>query len=321
MVEGIGNDDKYRMVEDEFLALAGDYTRHLHAAEYQRLKTLAKSQNAETIQNISRPVTGDMTDLVQRRHAALATAAKQRKGIAAALGKRAGRDSSDSSDEEGPSRWAGTSLQGLMDSPRKKEIPLAAIAAGGRAPTGSRGLFDASPSRRSRHTSSIDTRMKEGNISQAHLQKNGLSSKGLIKREPISDSDDDDDDDDLNAQIAWPPKYQNRNPLGQPRKPEVSLLDNQPSIMKPPARPAERTPASIDSVQRSRTFSMPDLIQPTSGDQQLNSNDDDDDDDDDFFSRLRARRAEQRRKREAPNGGNIKISESQTIALNEIPFI
>ncbi len=77
MLDGIENDDGYRMVEDEFLSVAGEFTRHLHAAEYQRLKQLAKAQNAETIRNISRPITRTMSDLFKRRQTALSTAASQ----------------------------------------------------------------------------------------------------------------------------------------------------------------------------------------------------------------------------------------------------
>lgn len=118
MIEGVEHDDKYRMVEDEFLTVAGDFTKHLHAAEYQRLKSLAKSQNAETIQNISRPVTGEMTDLVKRRQAALETATRQRK----ALRKLAKSDDDDLPPHDN------TSLQGLMDSPRKKRVPLQSLS-------------------------------------------------------------------------------------------------------------------------------------------------------------------------------------------------
>jgi hypothetical protein len=148
MIEGIDHDDKYRMVEDEFLAVAGDFTRHLHTAEYQRLKNQAKSQNAETIQNISRPVTGEMTDLVKRRHAALDTAAKQRRGITRVLGKRAAGDNSTSEDESTRPRQP-TSLQGLMDSPRKLAAPLTLSGAGTRVSAGFPRLTEASPTRRS----------------------------------------------------------------------------------------------------------------------------------------------------------------------------
>lgn len=118
MIEGVEHDDKYRMVEDEFLTVAGDFTKHLHAAEYQRLKSLAKSQNAETIQSISRPVTGEMADLVKRRHTALDTAARQKR----ALRKLA------KSDDDGLASHENTSLQGLMDSPRKKRAPLQSLS-------------------------------------------------------------------------------------------------------------------------------------------------------------------------------------------------
>jgi len=48
MIDGLGHDDRYRMVEDEFAQTARTLTVHLHAAEYQRLKDATKSQNAET---------------------------------------------------------------------------------------------------------------------------------------------------------------------------------------------------------------------------------------------------------------------------------
>ncbi|KAE9977775.1 hypothetical protein BLS_001141 [Venturia inaequalis] len=56
MRAGLEQDDIWVMVEDEFLSTAHLYTSHLHKAEYLRLKKLARSQNASTIQNISRPV-------------------------------------------------------------------------------------------------------------------------------------------------------------------------------------------------------------------------------------------------------------------------
>jgi len=56
MKEGLDADDIWVMVEDEFHSTAQLFTRHLHRAEYQRLKRLAKSQNASSIQQIQRPV-------------------------------------------------------------------------------------------------------------------------------------------------------------------------------------------------------------------------------------------------------------------------
>ncbi|RSM01437.1 hypothetical protein CEP52_008570 [Fusarium oligoseptatum] len=44
MRPGPQHDDRYRMVEDEFVNMAHQFTTHLHRAEYNRLKSLAKSQ-------------------------------------------------------------------------------------------------------------------------------------------------------------------------------------------------------------------------------------------------------------------------------------
>ncbi|EEP75511.1 predicted protein [Uncinocarpus reesii 1704] len=45
MREGLENDEVYIMVEDEFLATAQAFTRHLHYAEYARRKKAAKLAN------------------------------------------------------------------------------------------------------------------------------------------------------------------------------------------------------------------------------------------------------------------------------------
>lgn len=44
MIPGYEADDAYRMVEDELLAVASKYTRHLHTAEYARLKSTVKAR-------------------------------------------------------------------------------------------------------------------------------------------------------------------------------------------------------------------------------------------------------------------------------------
>ncbi|KAF2761650.1 hypothetical protein EJ05DRAFT_179510 [Pseudovirgaria hyperparasitica] len=55
MKEGLAADDIWIMVEDEFLDTAKLFTRHLHRAEYQRLKNLAKLETARRTNNLSRP--------------------------------------------------------------------------------------------------------------------------------------------------------------------------------------------------------------------------------------------------------------------------
>lgn len=54
MREGLVGDDLWIMVEDEFMMTAREFTRHLHQAEYDRLKRLAKEQNASTASDLGR---------------------------------------------------------------------------------------------------------------------------------------------------------------------------------------------------------------------------------------------------------------------------
>ncbi|KAK1506613.1 hypothetical protein CTAM01_02945 [Colletotrichum tamarilloi] len=125
MTDGLENDDKYRMVEDELVTIAGHFTAHLHAAEYQRLKAQTRTQNAETIKTISRPVVGSLTELARKRQEELLRKRKQREALRRAK-RDAGRDDEETGDETSVP-WRGTSLQGLMHSPKKKEVPLMAL--------------------------------------------------------------------------------------------------------------------------------------------------------------------------------------------------
>ncbi|KAK4161555.1 hypothetical protein QBC43DRAFT_217393 [Cladorrhinum sp. PSN259] len=174
MIDGVDHDDRYRMVEDEFLCVASQFTKHLHAAEYQRLKGLAKSENAETIRAISRPVTGEMTDLVRRRHAALDTASKQHKGIAMLAKRRASRSKDSDTDEEDLPRQPATYLQGLMDSPRKRVAPLKSFSSLVRSSSFREPLFSI--------TSTTAT---------------------TIKHEAPTESTSSSDSDDLDSQPPW----------------------------------------------------------------------------------------------------------------------
>ena len=121
MIEGPEHDDRYRMVEDELLSVAQRFTAHLHAAEYQRLQEASKSRNAKTIKDISRPVVGSMTDLVKRKYERKDRAKKQRLLRKEALGTS---DDDTSSEDD---YYKGTSLYGLMESPRKKAKRLDAL--------------------------------------------------------------------------------------------------------------------------------------------------------------------------------------------------
>jgi hypothetical protein len=131
MREGMDHDDKYRMVEDEFLAVAQRFTVHLHAAEYKRQEKMAKARNAETISSISRPVTGKMPDSTKRKVESIARSKVQQNTIQRLLGEKpeAVEDPYDSSDGEGLAYFK-TTLRGLMDSPGMKAESLSKLPYG-----------------------------------------------------------------------------------------------------------------------------------------------------------------------------------------------
>lgn len=91
-------DDRYRMVEDEFLCTAQRFTTHLHRAEYDRLKARARSNHALTIRDMERPVVGPPAPAVRLRALLPADAP-----------------------------WVGTTLQGL-DAPRADARSVSACA-------------------------------------------------------------------------------------------------------------------------------------------------------------------------------------------------
>ncbi|EAQ88323.1 hypothetical protein CHGG_04942 [Chaetomium globosum CBS 148.51] len=318
MIEGIDHDDQYRMVEDEFRAVAGDFTRHLHAAEYQRLKGLAKSRNSETIETISRPVTGEMTDLVKRRHVALDAAPKQRQAVAKTLGKRASRDGSD--EEASSRRPATSSLQGLMDSPRKPTALLTSLP-GSRPSSSNRGAAAGSPSRR--RPSGQEARMVVRNNSMDLSHRASVvpptRPSTRVKQETTSGSDE--DDDDLDGLPSWPRKHASSLP-------RVEKAERPPVQRAPASEPPAKTIAEADDVSnpflKAGTARLQTPAQETFARQQVAELAalKDEDEDDDFFARLRARRAEQRRRRETKaQGSNNKNSEANAASINSIPFM
>ncbi|KAL8347876.1 hypothetical protein RB601_002831 [Gaeumannomyces tritici] len=131
MIDGLDADDGYRMVEDEFLSVAGAFTAHLHKAEYHRLKTLTKNKNAVTIRAISRPVVGSKTEAVKQCQDAAELATRQKAGINRERGEIPSEDGDDDDDSDGlENPWAGTALQGLMTSARPKAVPLSSVIKG-----------------------------------------------------------------------------------------------------------------------------------------------------------------------------------------------
>jgi hypothetical protein len=120
MQDGLENDDKYRMVEDEFLTVAQKFTAHLHAAEYKRQQAQVKARNADAIHSISRPVSTKMPEQTKRKVEAHERSLAQR-NLVEGLRKKTKEDE-ESDCEDMP--YVGTVLHSFMDSPRKKAVSL-----------------------------------------------------------------------------------------------------------------------------------------------------------------------------------------------------
>ncbi|EED13052.1 conserved hypothetical protein [Talaromyces stipitatus ATCC 10500] len=133
IIPGFDNDDMYIMVEDEFYAIAQQFTRHLHHAEYIRRKKQAKKLNASVLRNMERPTDGKtaMSKRMLKRKEAERLRERQKKGLEP-MSRRPDNDSDTDGDggleeigdeeeecEDDP--WYGTSLHAFMTSPRKNK--------------------------------------------------------------------------------------------------------------------------------------------------------------------------------------------------------
>ncbi|KAJ5938962.1 hypothetical protein N7466_002096 [Penicillium verhagenii] len=119
LVAGLDKDDAWVMVEDEFYAIAQTFTKHLHYAEYARLKKEAKAQSATAAREVERPTDCQtaISKALQLKKDAEALDARQKAGLAQLEGPVADNPEEDTDEDDGV--WAGTHLHGLMTSPRK----------------------------------------------------------------------------------------------------------------------------------------------------------------------------------------------------------
>ncbi|KAI6709526.1 hypothetical protein B2J93_9256 [Marssonina coronariae] len=188
MYEGKDKDDRYRMVEDEFLAVAQQFTVHLHTADYKRQQKAVKSQNADTINSISRPVTCKMTDHTKRK--AEAAALTKRQISTESLNGNISGALPDESDEEGLP-YIGTTLHGLMDSPRKRAASLAKFGTKATTRAAAGFLRSAVQSKSSHQITLVGSPQPKHAPAEKQIQNDGSS-------------ETDDGDDDLDAPIAAP---------------------------------------------------------------------------------------------------------------------
>jgi len=287
MVDGYDNDDRFRMVEDELFAIAGKFTAHLHAAEYQRLKHQAKTRNADTINSISRPVVVRMTSGVKAKHERLAKEKRRQEGLKRAIanGKRKGLDL----DSEDESPWKGTSLQGLMESPTKSSIRLSRVGAsssGTRAAAGYSSNSASTQSRQKEYSYGLGSSAMQSTITHA------------MEDETTDDSEDlDNSSSRRSAVLARPPA-----PVRTPPTPE-NILQDRPHQF--PSSHEHRHPSEITAPSRRANEKL--VAKPgTSTGRDVQS----DSDEDPFEAILRGRR-EQRasRPRAKPPNKTTKPSE------------
>ncbi|RXG48546.1 hypothetical protein VDGE_10181 [Verticillium dahliae] len=264
LIPGYDHDDIYRMVEDEFLVIAGKFTAHLHAAEYHRLKTQARSQNADAIADISRPVVGSLTELARRRQEDLLRRKRQRQALRqsrAGDGGEAGE-----TEEEDDALWRGSSLRGLMDSPRKREVRISALAraesSAGRAGAG----WD-----------------REGGV-QRRLN---FAGEGAVKRPRLEDTADEDEDDlDVPARSRSSPQRMAELTSSRPKATGFQAATLSPGHAKsaPAKSAAKGDNATVETM-------APKKVENT------NDQRDSDSEEDDIFTRFKSRQTSDRRRR------------------------
>ena len=192
MDEGVDHDDKYRMVEDEFLTAAQKWTVHLHAAEYKKQERKVKARNAATIDSISRPVMGKIPDHTRRKVEGIAKSKAQKDAIEFLLAKKADVEDMDSDGDGLP--YMNTSLHCLMDSPGKKAASLSKITSA-KATTRAAAGF-----RKPAQTKKAFSRKI---ASDFQLSKDRGSSTHASRESDISTASED-EDDDLDAPIPAP---------------------------------------------------------------------------------------------------------------------
>ncbi len=233
MRPGLSADDIYIMVEDEFLAVAQTFTKHLHHAEYIRLRNAAKDRNASTISDISRPVDSitTMREETRKKKEAEAREVKMKAAIESIkVPKRANisLDESDVSEFEEDRQddpWQGTQLQRFMTKSPKKAL------------TGLTGLQGVtSHTRAAAGYSKPEKRPPPPTRLFEYARTNAGASKTTTVAQAPSESSSDTDDDDLDA----PSRIPSHPPPRIPSRPPTTAV--KPTPLPPSKNPPHRIP-------------------------------------------------------------------------------
>ena len=259
MRPGLHADDIYIMVEDELHSIARQFTAHLHHAEYQRLKNLARTKSSSAIKEISRPVDSitAMRAETKRKKASEAQDARTN-AVLEKLRAKAERhkvvdgdedEESEFDEDEGKEQpWQGTHLHKYMvKSPKKK---------GQMSLTGLEGVKS--------HTRAAKGFERRGG-SPSPRKTNGWAGR-LDSFRNETRSEEEEDDDDLDAPIRAPstipapapnPSIIQKSDKTAPPRPPVkrSFLDMTP--IKPSAPPPTATTTNTQLTAKSKAYQNP----------------------------------------------------------------
>ncbi|KAI9821695.1 MAG: hypothetical protein M1827_002276 [Pycnora praestabilis] len=254
MLEGLDQDDIYVMVEDEFLGIAKTFTQHLHHAEYVRLKNMAKSQNASTINKISRPVDSRtlMREDLKRQKVAKKKSQLQKRTVQGMMAKAGNTeqdgDDSDSEEDKDDDPWIGTTLQGLMTSPRKSQTSLSRLSTVKSSTRAAAGY-------RKAHSSPLR------DVGSTTLLPYGVPPKS--RQSPMEEATASEEDDDLDAPTNGKSmKRRGRDHSSQkPTESSVPQRQKQESIFRQFAHPKDHPKGGGFTTHLPSTPSTPSRIQ------------------------------------------------------------
>ncbi|KAK5118196.1 hypothetical protein LTR85_008176 [Meristemomyces frigidus] len=190
MREGYAADDIWTMVEDEFYSTAQMFTQHIHHAEYVRLKKLAKSRGAGTLQAIARPTDGRtaQSTVTKLRLEAEAHAKKLKDGLK-------GMREQEESDEENDEYMQDPQLAGLMMGSQRAGQELTGLAKA-RPKTRAAAGFSKSP-HKARRTRDVEAVAPIGDE---------MVPAPKLQRQAVEQDSSEDEDDDLDAPATKPAK-------------------------------------------------------------------------------------------------------------------
>lgn len=246
------------MVEDEFHAVAQTFTKHLHHAEYIRLRNAARDRNAPTISNISRPVDSitTMREETRRKKEAEARGVKMKAALESIKVPKRTKgpfDESDISDFEEDRQddpWQGTQLQRFMTTSPKKTLTGLTGLQGVRSHTRAAAGYSKPEKRPSQ-----PTRLFESTLSSAG------ASKTVAVAQAASDSSSDTLDDDLDAPSGLhsrpPPRIPSRPPTTVARSTTIPTSENPHHRLPKAKAPAPPQRSFLDVTPRVAPNSTP----------------------------------------------------------------